>query len=315
MQGCTSTTRLRTYRALIEPLLPGDAELQLRSVPYSYSQMIGVLTSVNEDRIWHKSLGIDVRLAGVDEMHNRVILGISKADEPAAAALAAAYGEGIVYIFVASEPQLDSCTRTNCPAPWPAGLEISSNTGNQCTSGYSFRASSGNWYMTTAGHCPGDHWFHNGTFMGATPAGKNHFVNGSYADVQAFDIANANQSNVVLTGTAGCNPCMFRTMTARQDPGQDAVNDTTCASGFTTGSNCGVLKIRITDYDYGGIVLQYQRVATYIRHPGDSGAPVFRGTLALGSHVNYQPDTGWAVYSHVSWEEFELGMSMCFSGC
>jgi hypothetical protein len=310
------TADAEQYRPAITELMPADSELHLVEVQHSYGDLLAVLARVNEDRDWVQRLGIEVRLAGVDEAHNRVLLGISRPDEDAAAALASRYGPPMVYIYVAAEPQLDACTRTSCPTPWPAGLKISSNTGNFCTSGYSYQASSGDWYMGTAGHCPGDHWYHNGTFMGATPAGRNRFVSGSFADIQAFDIANANHSNVVLTGTAGCNPCMFRTMTARQSVGEDIVGDTTCSSGYATGSDCGVLKIRLTDFVHEGKLLHNQRVADYTRHSGDSGAPIFRGTLALGSHVHFQPDpTEWAVYSHIDWVETELGMHMCFTGC
>lgn len=310
------TVDAEQYRPAITALMPAHSELRLVEVQHSYADLLDVLARVNEDRDWHQRLGIEVRLAGVDEPRNRVLLGISRPDEGAAAALASRYGPSMVYIYVAGEPELDACTRANCPTPWPAGLKISTNGGWSCTSGYSYQASSGNWYMGTAGHCPGDRWYHNGTFMGATPAGKNRFVSGSYADIQAFDIVNANHSNVVLTGTAGCNPCMFRTMTARQSVGGDIVGDTTCSSGYATGSNCGVLKIRLTDFLYKGKLLHNQRVADYTRHGGDSGAPIFRGTLALGSHVHFQPDpTEWAVYSHIYWSETELGMHMCFTGC
>ena len=106
-------------------------------------------------------------------------------------------------------------------------------------------------------------------------------------------------------------------MTARQNVLDDMVGDTTCASGAYSGSDCGVLK----DYDFAyynstyGKWLLSQRVADYIRTPGDSGAPVFRGTLALGSHVNFQSDTGWAIYSHVWFAEQRLGLAMCSSSC
>jgi hypothetical protein len=315
------TADAESHRSAIESFLPTDSTLALKTAANSYQELKSIVSAIDADRAWHRSLGIEVYFAGVDEVRNKVLLGISEPSENAARALANAYGRERVYVFPSAPPQPDSCIRTACPPPWPAGLNINNNAnpalGNHCTSGYSMKSSSGNWFMTTAGHCPDDHWWHNGMFMGATPAGKNRFVSGSYADVQAYDVAQANHSNVVLTGAKNCNPCLFRTITARQPIASDVVGDTTCISGAYTNSNCGVLKIRFGQYFYAayGVTLEGQRTADYIRNPGDSGAPVFRGTLALGSHVNFQPDSGWGVYSHIDWAETELGMAMCFTGC
>ncbi len=48
----------------------------------------------------------------------------------------------------------------------------------------------------------------------------------------------------------------------------------------------------------------------------DSGAPIFSGTLAQGSHVNFQSDTGWGVFSEAQYINLSLGLTMCFTvGC
>jgi hypothetical protein len=286
------TADAESHRKELESILPADSMLELRSAAYSHEKLDSVARAIRESQAWYESMGIEVYVVGVDDARNKVLVGISSHNEEAAAALAARFGADQLYIFVSVPPTQDSCIRTACAPPWPGGLNIAnsaSGTGSHCTSGYSMEATSGNWFMLTAGHCPGDHWYHNGTFMGATPAGKNAFINNSNADVQAYDVAQRNQSNIVLTGTKTCNPCSFRTMTARQNVTDDMVGDTTCASGAYSGSDCGVLK----DYDFAYYYADYekwllnQRVADYIRTMGDSGAPVFRGTLALGSHVNY----------------------------
>ena len=298
-------------------LLPLDSGFEVRAATHTYGELSDVVTSIEKDRAWHRTLGIDVYLAGVDEVRNMVLVGISKHDVAAANALADRYGRDRTYIYVSAPPSLDACTRTACPPPWRSGINIDSGTFH-CTLGFSVRSSTGNWYMLTAGHCPGDHWYHNGTFMGATPSGKDLFYDGSTSDVQAFDVANGNQSNVLLTGTKTCNPCSFRTMTGRQSYSADGVGETICISGaYGSTSNCGVLKVRAVSFLYAdyGVTLSLQRVASYTRASGDSGGPIFSSTLAKGSHVHYQSDTGWAVYSQIHNIELALGLSMCFSGC
>jgi hypothetical protein len=306
-----------SHRADIEKLLPQGAALELRSASYSKAQLDQIVDQVDADRAWHKSIGLDVYLAGTDVTRDKVLLGVSSADDAAATELAQRYGPGKVYIYTAGMPELDSCSRTACPPPWVAGMNIYSETGNHCTSGFTVQASSGNYYQLTAGHCPGTHWYNNGTLLGVSPASTNHFVNNSSADIQAYDIVDSDHSQTLITGTASCNPCTPRTMTSRQVAGTDMVGDTTCASGAYTGSNCGVLEIQSASYYYAmySITLLRQRTATYHRTPGDSGGPVFYNTTALGSHVNYQTDmTGWAVYSHIQEIEVNLGMCM-FPGC
>lgn len=306
-----------SHRKALEALMPPGSEVDVQQVGHTYRELGAIVRSVPKERAWFESLGVIVYSAGIDETRNKVLLGISRDDEDAAKAIAERYGADRLYVFVDSAPQLDACTRTACPPPWPAGLRINDPDGFFCTSGFNVRSSSGNWYMLTAGHCPDDHWYHNGTFMGATPAGFNEFQSGSHADIQAFDIAQANHSNSLLTGTKTCNPCSFRTMTSRQLYTDDVVGDTTCISGAFTGSNCGTLQVRSETYffaEYNAYLFE-QRVADYVRTPGDSGGPIFSGTKALGSHVNFQGTLSWGVYTHIRWAEVELGLNMCFSGC
>lgn len=150
--------------------------------------------------------------------------------------------------------------------------------------------------------------------MGATSSSHNWFVQNSPADAQAFDIADANATNIILTGTATCNPCFTRSITSRQLRTADRVGDTACMSGFASGSSCGVIKSVSTTFTYPGrnVTLVRQRVADYTRNPGDSGGPVFAGNMAMGSHVHFQSDTGWAVYSQVNEIEIQSGMSVWF---
>jgi hypothetical protein len=111
------TSDAGAHRTEIQRLLPAGAVLVLRTVKYSIAELQAIVAQVNEDRAWHKAIGIDVYLAGVDELRDRVLLGISSQNEAAASALAERYGLDRVYVFVSAKPELDACIRTNCPPP------------------------------------------------------------------------------------------------------------------------------------------------------------------------------------------------------
>lgn len=152
------TDNAESHRAELTRLLPKGVALALKTAKYSKAELDSIVEDVIADREWHKSLGIDVYVAGTDERRDRVLLGISEPNESAAAALASRYGADRIYVYVSAKPELDACIRTNCPPPWVAGLKIDSTsnpaTGNHCTSGFSVKSASGNWFQLTAGHCP-----------------------------------------------------------------------------------------------------------------------------------------------------------------
>lgn len=308
------TADAESVREAVAQLVPQGVGVDVRTVRYTEQALDSLQERINNDREFQASLGIDVYYIGTNVVRNLVEIGISRPDEAAAEALATRYGPDMVEIFVIAPPELDACTRSNCGPPWKGGLKIYNDASpvGYCTSGFVAVSGTGNKYQWTAGHCGGTRWNHNGIFMGAVK--QNTFIQNSPADSQALDIADVDASNIIVTGSATCNPCFTRSITSRQLRTADRVGQTACMSGFASGSSCGVIKSTNTTFTYTdfGVTLVRQRVADYTRNPGDSGGPVFAGNMAMGSHVHFQSDTGWAVYSQVNEIELATGQNVWF---
>jgi hypothetical protein len=87
---------------------------------------------------------------GVDVRHNRVRLGVSSTDAPAARH-AEQYGD-LAYVTVEEPPSPGECkTRRDCPH-LRGGIRIQ-NEENAGSTGFSGRTPNGNFVHVTAGHC------------------------------------------------------------------------------------------------------------------------------------------------------------------
>ena len=135
-----------------------------------------------------------------------------------------------------------------------------------------------------------------------------YFQDAISADVQVIPITASNKTNQIIDDTSSCSNCTLRVMTnGQQGLNEDNIGDTVCNEGYVTGRTCGVIKS--TDYTFNwaeeGKTLYHFGRATYVRHGGDSGGPVWTtvGSKAAGSHTHYVVinNIEYAVYPHVYW--------------
>jgi len=135
--------------------------------------------------------------------------------------------------------------------------------------------------------------------------------------VQVIPISSTNKTDQIIDDLASCTACNLRAMVnGQQGQFDDMFGDTVCNEGYVTGKTCGTIKD--TDYTFvwqeEGVTLYHFRRASYTRHPGDSGGPVWTtaGSKAAGSHTHFETIGGvdWPVYAHVYWMTQATGYSV-----
>jgi hypothetical protein len=144
----------------------------------------------------------------------------------------------------------------------------------RCTAGFITRAASGNQYILTAGHCTdiGSSWT---TSSGLTigPTAASSFPGNDFGAIRISNPSELQPQGGVL------NNGSFLNITGAS---RVAVGSTVCKTGSTTGTTCGrVLQYNTTvNYPQGTVFgLTTTNVCT---QPGDSGGPLFAGSLAQG---------------------------------
>jgi streptogrisin D len=140
--------------------------------------------------------------------------------------------------------------------------------GSRCSLGFNVRNSSGTNYFLTAGHCTniGSTWT-NGSVTLGTRSGTS-FPTNDYGIVR--------YTNTTITKTGGVGS---QDITSAATP---AVNTTVYRRGSTTGTHSGrVTALNATvNYAQGSV---YGMIRTTVcAQPGDSGGPLYAGTVAMG---------------------------------
>ncbi|MER6914698.1 S1 family peptidase [Streptomyces sp. NPDC000594] len=144
--------------------------------------------------------------------------------------------------------------------------------GGSCTAGFNVRNTSGTYYILTAGHCtttPAT-WYVDGGLT--VPIGP---VAGGTFPGQDFGLIRYDNPAVPRPGTVGTVD-----ITGAANP---SIGLRVSKRGATTGvTNGTVLGLNAT-VNYGGGNIVYGLIQTNIcAQPGDSGAPLYSGTTALG---------------------------------
>ena len=160
------------------------------------------------------------------------------------------------------------------------GDAIYADLGWRCSAGFNVR-SGGTLYFLTAGHCTEDPYgptppyplWHNGSAWIGFTAGSSFPIN-DYGIVQ-YD---PNPGSVPSTVNLYNGSSQAITSFANPTVGQSA-----CRSGSTTGLRCGSITGLNFSVDYGGGDVVHEMIRTNIcAEPGDSGGPLFSGTVGLG---------------------------------
>jgi hypothetical protein len=234
-----------------------------------------------------QTLGIGVETIGVQDGTNKIIVGVSTPVALAQTVLEQLFGHG--HIAVIKWDLTDEADRYNDSSPWNGGDQAVSEgtTPTACTTGFGMHNNStGDHYVTTAGHCSTHFWWNtwivfpirdSSTLLGVT---SGSVWNGTYFgyDVDTQKIITTGSSNIIWTGTA--------TRKYISAPLGVAEGDPTCIDGSFSLTKCG--EVWATDFGSGDteylVLLDDPPTVS-----GDSGAPSWRnspfGPLAQGTHV------------------------------
>jgi len=182
------------------------------------------------------------------------------------------------------------------------GAKLGATSG--CTSGFVMVKTDGTKRLATAGHCAKEHASYNYVNWpidgGATTVNRTTYNYGPN-DWGLFD-----------TGTYNPRPAFYfetdakRTVSAQQDS-PPAMYSNTCHFGRTTERSCGEFLSAFADVTYSdGTTLNDISMAYHLSADlGDSGGPVFNGTVAYGLHSGANssvPITDRTIYFDPLWK-------------
>jgi streptogrisin D len=146
--------------------------------------------------------------------------------------------------------------------------------GSRCSAGFNTRSGSGRNYVLTAGHCTdlGGAW----TAAGGQPIGPvaaSSFPGNDFGAIRISNPAALDPRGGVL------DDGVFRDITGA---GRVQVGASACKTGSTTGTTCGSVRAYNVTVNYAeGTVYGLTRTDVCTQ-PGDSGGPLFAGSLAQG---------------------------------
>jgi len=276
----------------------------------------------------HRQLALEFnekRLAGLetDVINNRVnIFVLPTATSGDTDAIRAKFGPAVHIQVVDGQATGNACPNSNCPNPLKAGLRLYRSGTFVCMSGFVMRSITNAYYLSTAGHCSsiGDTYQHP---SGVNRGSVSHqgWADYSPADVSLFPISSTQKSNRLCSVPSSGADCIVLSMTTRENPsiGQEVIGQRVCIARQTS-NPCGSL---ISTNNTIGVckpggsecrIITNMRRASVAGAPGDSGAPVYYSSKAIGfystQHPAYPSDM---VYSHVIHTEARFSMSIQIS--
>ncbi|MFG2116399.1 S1 family peptidase [Streptomyces sp. NPDC048718] len=142
----------------------------------------------------------------------------------------------------------------------------------RCSLGFNVKDSAGNYYFLTAGHCTdgaGTWWADSAhaTTLGTTA--------GSSFPTNDYGIVRYTNSSVTKSGTVGSVDIT--------GAGNASVGMSVTRRGSTTGIHGGTVTGLNATVNYGGGDIVYGLIQTNVcAEPGDSGGPLYSGSLAIG---------------------------------
>jgi hypothetical protein len=241
---------------------------------------------------------------GIDLAHSRVDValprtGLSPAQGSALAQALTHWGSAISLETSDGHPVQAAagvCAGNYCIPPLRGGVEIDNflpdSSYEFCTLGLIMRDPvTSTYYALTAGHCsmPGSLWqtrFANGLFhkIGVTQPSRTFGAAGDYELISITNPSGWKPGPYIYQRPSAGNPgSVHQPVTGYTNAVQGSK---VCQSGRTTGTNCGT--VELTDvavfYTSPGAprTLRGMVQTNYCGDHGDSGAPVFAGTVAYG---------------------------------
>jgi hypothetical protein len=307
------------HRADLIASLPPKTEFRIEQAARTMVEIEKTRASI--DAAWDtlKRNGLDIRLTGLDDVRNGVVVGVGSDTDTAASALAQ-FGDGI---FVRREGAIepDACVdRTNCGSPMKGGIQITYTSTRWCTSGFMGKVRNSNpigLRVLTAGHCielnggVGASWYQHGVRIGA--ADMERWYNGTTADIGSIATGEPGDKNTFYASSA----TDIRHVSGFEPVNSQLIGDTVCRGGAKTGYLCGSIHLRDVTRDVDGKSVQHSWEVDFDASPGDSGAPYFLGNTAYGIHTDSttdsEPQPRYAWYSPIGWILSEASVSLCIS--
>lgn len=264
------------------------------------------------------SRGVDVQQIGVLVQENAIEVRLSQLDPAWIAIVRDRIAFPSIKYAKAEPGGPQACSMHICLAAdnprLRAGLRIwtqSGNTVNYCTSGYLVRArqTPSNTLMVTAGHCPfvpgvtGALYRHGtplGTFDNLGYVAATGYWSGSYVDAMMINIPDSRESDWMYVSIS------------MSGHGAHTPGTPVCMKGQQTGgSACGQIVSSPWTLTYpDGTIIMQQVKTTINTKTGDSGGPVYSGSLAHGIVV-WGGALNESFYSKMSNIEATLNVDLC----
>lgn len=208
-------------------------------------------------------------VASVNSQDNVVDVNIQASNQAIVEAeLGAELRQGSVRLrFTVPSQQTKACFgRDNC-TPIRGGLKLFNNSGQwECSTGFAMKnPATSVRFMSTASHCAGTPWYHNGVYIGPTA----WTLDSGNVDGKVIAIANdrlAQPNNSILRG----GNWDTRITSKIASPSSSLVGNYLCSEGSGGGTRCGTLLSYNSTFNGRPGFGQINNAAC----PGDSGSPI-----------------------------------------
>ncbi len=296
------------FRSLVAEVVPSGVAYRVETARHTLDELYATQGQIDASMADLRVAGINAQSTAIDIIHNSVLVGVEGNSPATSAVLIARYGD---IVTTREEPthQLDTCvSRDNC-APLKGGIKIyrTSNPAAYCTSGWIVHVNGTTTNrVLTAGHCIqlngglGIGWSHNGSQFGT--AQTETWGAGANSDAGLMSVGTISGDDNLFYASSNTD---VRSVTSWLTNINQNVGDQVCRSGATTGYRCGYVIHENVDRDVDGFTIHHQWEVAFDASPGDSGASMFFGNQAWGTHSDSALDSGpgpyYAWYSPMEW--------------
>jgi len=300
------TTDIDGHQQAIDGLDNGDTSVVVEEAERTVDQLAAIRDLLADDP--------DVTSVGIDYEANKVVVTTASGALPSGISVPA----GSVTVSADTVEATADSKRTLTYDPVIPGVRMFVDGGSRCTTGFVFQAGDpdGSAFpqrysgVLTAGHCV-DHvdeqWQQGSRKLGE--ARQKYFQNGGRSDAAAIQTSNYPVRWRGVSDKVYISSAARQTITKVQSQNKDRVNNPICMSGQVSGVKCGKLVVVSMDsVKYGGKNLKSLRLASFHCQQGDSGAPVYRGGMAIGLVAARSTHTGRCYYSHIGHVQEDLGL-------
>lgn len=247
---------------------PHKDRLELYNVKYSLAELIEAQETVS--KILVENNWTDTS-SEISIQENKVILYVKSASSSTNGLLEninSVIDGDMLFIKTVNDPVINTASRSDYNRPVFPGLELEFPTG-YCTSGVAFKTRSGQYWISSAGHCGtfGQSVYQGGEFLGTVTYKKM----GQHTDILLVGpLSEYNVSGKIYgesTGVYMVDPPIVE-------------GQIVCKSGISTGITCGPVRTLLAfgfTHDYDGNRVFLNRLVSFAAdsHSGDSGALVY----------------------------------------